>query len=662
MHTPADAHKIAFVQHWRTGFNKLPGKRSARLAVVGLLFLPGHSFAQSQGPTSTTAYLKTLSLEELANIQVMSVSRKEQRASEAAAAVHVITEEDIRRSGARSIPEALRLAPNLQVARANSRSWAISARGFTAPFANKLLVLIDGRSVYSPLFAGVFWDAQDTLLEDIDRIEVISGPGATMWGANAVNGVINVITKSARDTRGLIGTVGGGTEEQFLTGLRYGGNRGEDVNFRVYAKYFDRGASLLQTGGSGGDAWHSVQGGGRLDWTAGTQDTFTIQGDVYDGHGGQLEAPDIRQAGGNLLARWTRTLTMTERVQVQAYYDRTHQFVPGEFGDDLDTFDVDAQYERDVGARHHVMAGAGLRYSHDNVQNIPGSIAFLPAELDRRLFSTFVQDDVSLMADRLKLTIGSKFEHNDYTGLEVQPSGRMALTRGRHAIWGALSRAVRTPSRFDRDLFFPADPPFIFAGGPSFDSEKLIAYELGWRVTAPNRLVGSLATFFNDYDDIRSTSLGPPFITENNVEGEIYGAELEASWQASQRWRLSGGYTLLRTHLRVKPAQDDLNQAQGEAFDPKQQLQVRSSLTLSRDIEIDAWARYAGQLGSTGRGFGVVPDYVTLDARVAWSPVDNVQLAIVGQNLLDDRHGEFGNREIRRAVYVKASWRRAGKK
>jgi iron complex outermembrane recepter protein len=349
-------------------------------------------------------------------------------------------------------------------------------------------------------------------------------------------------------------------------------------------------------------------------------------------------------------------------LQVQAYYDRTHQFVPGEFGDDLDTFDLDAQYERDIGARHHVMTGAGFRYSHDRVHNLPASIAFLPAELDRRLFSTFVQDDVSLVADRLMLTIGSKFEHNDYTGFEVQPSGRMALTSGRHAVWGAISRALRTPSRYDRHLFFPSDPPFIFAGGPDFDSEKLISYELGWRVTAPNSLVASLATFINDYDDIRSTSFGPPFITENNVEGEIHGAELAASWQASPRWRVIGGYTLLRTRLRVEPGQEDLNSAQGEAFDPEQQFQVRSSLTLPRNIEVDLWARYVGQVGSRGRGFGVVPDYLTLDARVGWSPVDNVQLAIVGQNLLDDRHREFGTLESRRAVYVKASWRHAGRK
>jgi iron complex outermembrane receptor protein len=633
----------------------------ASLSALCLLCLPGYSFAQTHNPTPTTAYLKTLSLEDLANIQVTSVSRTEQRVSEAAAAVHVITEEDIRRSGVRSIPEALRLAPNLQVARATARSWAIGARGFTAPFSNKLLVLIDGRSVYSPLFGGVFWDAQDTLLEDIDRIEVISGPGATMWGANAVNGIINIITKSARDTRGVIAVAGGGSEERFLTGLRYGGHHGEDLNFRVYAKYFDRAASLVDSGESARDAWHSGQAGGRLDWAYGGRDAFTLHGDIYITDGGQLEADDIRLSGGNLLGRWTRTLAATERVQLQAYYDRTHQFAPGEFGDTLNTFDLDAQYERGVGNRHQVMGGAAFRHSHDSVENLPGSIAFLPAQLDRRLFSAFLQDDVSLVADRLKLTIGSKLEHNDYTGFEVQPSVRMALTRARQALWGAVSRAVRTPSRYDRHLFFPAAPPFVFAGGAGFDSEKLVAYEAGWRVSARNSLVASVAAFFNDYDDIRSTSLGPPFVTENNLEGEIHGAELEASWQASPRWRVIGGYTVLRTHLRVKPGREDLNGGQGEAFDPEQQFQVRSSLTLPRNIEIDAWARYVGEVGSTGRGFGVVPDYLTLDARLGWSPLDNVQFAVVGQNLLDDRHREFGTREIRRAVYVKATWRHAAR-
>jgi iron complex outermembrane receptor protein len=615
------------------------------------------AFGQGTGSPGASAYLKTLSLDELAKVQVTSVSRREERANEAAAAVHVITEEDIRRSGARSIPEALRLAPNLQVAQIDSKSWAISARGFSAPFANKLLVLIDGRTVYSPLFSGVFWDAQDTLLEDVARIEVISGPGATVWGANAVNGVINIITKSANETQGVMATAGGGSEERVLAGVRYGGKAGNSLFYRVYGKYFDRDDSVFADGSGGDDAWRSGQAGMRLDWKSGVKDAFTLQGDVDGGRADQVVDAETSRSGGNLLARWTRTFTDSERLQIQAYYDRTHQFVPGDFGDDLDTFDFDAQYSRDLGERHHWMAGAGYRFSHDSVENLPESIAFLPATLDRHLFSAFVQDEISFSADRVRLTLGSKVEHNDYTGFEVQPSGRLAWTIRRHAVWGAISRAVRTPSRFDRHLFFPANPPFIFAGGPNFDSEKLVAYELGWRVRPHNRLFVSVATFLNDYDDIRSLSLRPPFVTENNVEGRIYGAEFEATWQATDRWRLMAGSTLLEEDLHVKPGRVDRNSGRGETFDPKRQFQVRSSLNLPRAIEFDLWARYVGPLENLGRGFDSVPDYLTLDTRLGWSPIPNLDLAIVGQNLLDKEHVEFGSHLIQRSVYVKATWR-----
>lgn len=633
----------------------MPGK-GPWFGTCGLLVLLPGSFAQGTAITPTAA-LKNLSIEELMSIEVTSVSRKEERANEAAAAIHVITQEDIRRSGARNIPEALRLAPNLQVAQASSRSWAISARGFNATFANKLLVLIDGRTVYTPLFSGVFWDAQDTLLEDIERIEVISGPGATVWGANAVNGVINVITQKAKDTQGFLGTAGGGTHERLLGGLRYGGNAGENLHYRFYAKYFDRDDSVFANGDKGADAWHTAQAGFRLDHGREDESLLTLQGDVYDGRGEQLFGADVSQSGGNLLARWTRTFSDAEQLQIQTYYDRTHQFVPEEFGDDLDTFDVDAQYERDLGERQHLMIGAGYRFTHNHVENLPGSIAFLPATLDRHLFSAFVQDQISLFEDRVKLTIGSKFEHNDYTGFEVQPSARIAWTNEQHTIWAGISRAVRTPSRFDRHLFFPANPPFLFGGGPNFDSEDVLVYEWGWRVQSRDTVLVSVATFFNDYDDIRSTSLGPPFVTENNVEGEIWGIELEATWQAAESWRLTSGYTLLQEDFRVKPGRADLNLGQGEAFDPQQQFQVRSSLTLPLHIEFDISVRYVDQIGNTARGFGVVPDYVTLDTRVGWSVIKNLDLAVIGQNLLDKQHPEFGSREIERSAYGKIIWR-----
>jgi iron complex outermembrane recepter protein len=614
------------------------------------------ALGQPSSASPSILALKTLTLEELMDIKVTSVSRKLERANDAASAIHVITEEDIRRSGARSIPEALRLAPNLQVAQSNSRSWAISARGFKASFSNKLLVLIDGRSVYSPLFSGVFWDAQDTLLEDIERIEVISGPGATVWGANAVNGVINIITKAAADTQGALVSVGGGTQERLLAGVRYGGQPTDNLAVRVYGKYFDRGSSVFADGQSASDAWYSGQAGFRMDWIGEDSDRVTMQGDVYDGRGGQLDGDDISQAGGNLLARWARRLSDTEQLQIQTYYDRTRQFAPQQFGEELDTLDIDSQYEFTVGERQQLIAGAGYRFTRNDVDNLPESLAFLPARLDRHLFSAFVQDEISL-SERIKLTVGSKFEHNDYTAFEIQPSVRVAWSVEANVLWAAISRAVRTPSRFDRDLFFPASPPFILGGGRTFESETLIAYELGWRVQPSSNVLVSVATFFNDYDKIRSTSIALPRVTENNVKAHIWGTEIESTWQVMDAWRLSAGYTLLQEDFDVKPGRVDLNSGQGEAFDPQQQLQVRSSVSLPRGVEFDVAARYVDQVGSTGRGFPITPDYITMDVRVAFALSRALQLSLVGQNLLDDQHPEFGSLEIERSVYAKLTAR-----
>ena len=627
------------------------------LAALSALFLLPLSFGASPRTIASVRELKKLSIDELLDIEVVSVSRKDERAEDVAAAVHVITEEDIRRSGARSIPEALRLAPNLQVAQSSSRNWAISARGFNASFSNKLLVLLDGRSVYTPLYSGVFWDAQDTLLEDLDRIEVISGPGATVWGANAVNGVINVISKNARDTQGLLLTAGGGTEERGFAGLRYGTRLAPDLHLRVYAKTFERDDAKTRTGADELDAWNHTQGGFRLDWESGSDHLLTLQGDLYDGRGEQGRRDDIEHSGGNFLARWTRHFTDDSELQVQTYYDRTQRLVPADFGDELDTFDFDAHYGRHLGEYHHLMIGAGYRFTHNRVQNLSAA-AFLPPVLNRSLYSAFIQDEISFSDPRLTMALGLKLEHNDYTGVELQPGWRTSWSTENHTFWGAISRAVRTPSRFDRHLFSPPEPPFAIAGGPHSVSETMISYEFGWRTQVHEQLIFSASVFYNVYDDIRSISATPPFVIENNGEGEIYGVELSSTWQAADTWRISAGYTLLMEDLGVKPGRGSLANGQGEAFDPKHQFQIRSSLDLPRAIEFDVWLRYVDEVGNTSaRGFGIMPDYVSLDLRVGWSPTDHLELAIVGQHLLDPQHPEFGNEEIERAVHAKLTWR-----
>ncbi len=617
--------------------------------------------AQSSGQLNP-ADLKEKSLKELMEVIVTSVSKKAEKLSEAASSVTVISQDDIRRSGATSLPEALRLAPNLEVARVNSHEWAISARGFNGTTANKLLVLIDGRSVYTPLFSGVFWDVQDTLLEDVDRIEVISGPGATLWGANAVNGVINILTKSARDTQGFLLYGGGGTEQRAFGGLRYGGLLGTNAYYRVYANYFKRDATVLPNGADGQDDWQMGQGGFRLDWYPGEANQLTFQGDGYGGAIDQLVKEDIRVSGGNLIGRWSHTFSEQSDLKAQFYYDRTHRRIPATFAEDLDTFDFDLQHHFPVGERQDVVWGLNYRLSEDKVDNTP-NFAFLPARLSFQLFSGFVQDEITLVRDRLRLTLGSKFEHNDFSGFEYQPSARLSWTMtSRQTLWGAISRAVRTPSRIDQDFFAPANPPFIVAGGPKFVSEELLAYELGYRIRPIDPLSFSLAAFYNDYDKLRSLEPGPPITVSNGLEGETYGAELSGSYQLAPWWRWQTGYAYLHEHLRLKQGSMDINQARGEGSDPQHQFSVRSSIDLPGHLELDAALRYVDVLHNIANGVrGTVPSYVEVDVRLGWMPNKNLELSIVGQNLVHRQHPEFGSptsrHEIQRGAFAKVSWR-----
>jgi iron complex outermembrane receptor protein len=617
--------------------------------------------ADADSGTLSTSALKRLSLEELLDMEVTSVSRRPEKLSGAAASIQVITADDIRRSGARSVPESLRLASNLEVAQINSHDWAISARGFSALTANKLLVLIDGRTVYTPLFAGVFWDMQDVLLEDIDRIEVISGPGATLWGANAVNGVINIVTKPARDTQGGLISAGAGTELDHFAKVRYGGAHGEDMHFRFYAKEFNRDSSELASGRSAADDWHMAQTGFRADWNTAANQQITVQGDAYQGELGQLARGDAGLSGANVIGRWSRQFAAGSELQVQMYYDYTYRRMPGSIGETLHTYDADLQHRWQTANGHQVVWGLGFRLIDDTMRNAP-TVAFLPAQVSHQWFTGFIQDEMPLLDERLLLTVGTKVEHNDYTGFEIQPSLRLAWPiNANHTLWSALSRAVRTPSRVDHDLFAPANPPFAIAGGAGFESETLLSYEVGYRVQTQRRFSVSVATFYNDYDNLRSlerTNPPAPFPVSigNGLEGESYGAELTADWSITSNWQVRAGYTGLRIDLRPRPGSTDASGGSSESHDPEEFWSVRSMHDFGNDWAFDLVYRHVSRIANQA-----VPAYGELNARLAWQPTQHLEAAFMGQNLLRPRHAEFSSpnsrRQIERSISGEITWR-----
>src|SRR3984957_21219100 len=640
-----------------------------------------HAFCAAESESLSIGALKQLSIEELMNLDVTSVSKQPEPYGRAPAAIQVITQDQIRRSGASSIPEALRLADNLQVAQKNAHDWAISARGFNAALGNKLLVMIDGRTVYTPLYSGVFWDVQDYLLEDIDRIEVISGPGGTLWGANAVNGVINIITKSAADTQGAYAEAGGGSEPHEFAGARYGGSLDADTHFRVYGKYFDRGDEVLANGDPEPDAWRQGRAGFRIDSEHSAQDRFTVQGDYYDGHENLQTGGEGDASGDNLLGRWTRILSDDSDLSLQSYIDQTHlslptppltvnglQFSPpGFLYDDLTTYDVDFQHRFRIGAYNRIVWGLGFRRTQDAVIDAPG-LGFSPADLDQNLYSAFVQDEFALRKN-LSFTIGAKLEHNDYTGFESEPNARLSwILNSSQAVWSAVSRAVRTPSRFDHDLSEGSPPyPVFLKGGSDFTSESVIAYELGYRAQLNSKATASVSSFYNRYNDVRSVSLTPvtvfPVYFANNLQGDTYGLEFSGNYQVSDAWSLHAGYTLLQEHLHVKPGGYDLDNALFETAAPEHQFSVRSSLNLPWRTELDAGLRWVDTLHTdTGAIPATVPSYFELNTRLAWHASEQFELSLAGQNLLHNRHPEYGppdpaRAEIQRSVYGKLAWR-----
>ncbi len=634
--------------------------------------------------------LAHLSLEELGNIQVTSVSKEPESVRKTPAAIYVITESDIRRSGATSIPEALRLAPGVEVARVDSDHWSVGIRGFGGVLASKLLVLIDGRSVYTPLYAGVYWEEQNVLLEDIDRIEIIRGPGGTIWGANAVDGVINIITKSSQDTHGALVTGGGGNVDQGTVGVRYGG-RAKGVNYRVYGKGFVDGPEF-HSDGNNFDHWRMGQIGFRTDWTTKEQDAFTVQGDLYDEKAGEVEQvgsyfPPAQLtlfgtgqfSGGNILGHWQRTLRNGSDVQVKAYYDHTNHFEP-QFGETRDTFDIDFLHHLTLPKNQDFIWGLEARVSPGDFRQLVPTLNFSPMHATDQIYSGFVQDVIPLASDAVELTLGSKIEHNNYTGFEFQPDARLLWTPSRRqSFWVSASRAVRTPSRLEESLEltdFLSAVPLIYLqinGNRNFQAERLIAFEAGYRSLIAPRLYLDFDVFRNGYDDLYgygtpSVGLGaaPPRLIliapiANEEKGFTDGFELGPDWQMTHWWQVKGSYSFLHMNLESKTpnpnAVEVLNRLSAQGSSPHHQVVVQSLINLPKRFEFDQTYRFVSGLPAQAVG-----PYNTADAHLGWHLNKQLELSIDGQNLFQPHHVEFGGDAgdfvgIKRAVYAKVTWR-----
>jgi iron complex outermembrane receptor protein len=625
---------------------------------------------------------------------VTTVTRTESTVAKSPAAIFVITNEMIRRSGARSSPEVLRLAPGVHVARIDGSRYAIGIRGSNNQFADKLLVQIDGRSVYSPLFAGTYWDVQDVLLEDVERIEIIRGPGATVWGANAVNGIINVITKSSKDTIGTFAEAGAGSEEHGFASARVGGLLGAGATYRVYGKWFDRDGGFDPNGFVEDDMTQG-RGGMRFDWEATDSDTFTVIADAY---GGVSDITAIRPAfppvnglfvaqsrfaervhGGNVLARWRRELSEDSDWRIQAYYDRTvRDQTWGGYRAEVDTVDIDFQHRfvTHTPRQHDIIWGFGYRNNRDKLRAAPFWIEWEDERRATDIFSYFVQDQIELSEDLWYLTLGSKFEHNDYTNFEYQPSVRLLYTpTERQSVWAAVSRAVRTPARVNEDIILtvptsPTQPVFgRLLGVEGVDSEDLLAYEIGMRTQQTERWFWDVAAFYYQYENLfagvpQAPIIGAPVLVPtllvNSLDAHAYGFEVASDYKVSEQWMLRGGYTFMRFVFDSTPLALDASTFEYEGSSPRNQLFLQSSWDLGCAWELDLAWRYVDTLPAFG-----VPSYNALDARLAWAATQNLEIAVVGRQLLDDHHLEFPasayiggmGTEVQHEVYGVVTWR-----
>ena len=643
-------------------------------------------FSQQQSGNS----LAQASLEDLLNIQVTSVSKKEQKLSRTAAAVFVITQEEIRRSGATNIPDLLRMVPGLDVAQINANTWAISARGFNLQFANKLLVLVDGRAVYTPLFGGVYWDTVDVPLEDIERIEVIRGPGGTAWGANAVNGVINIITKSAADTQGGLITAGGGTQPDAFGTVQYGGKIKEDSSYRVFAKYLDEDHLFDLNGQNGDDSWHLLHGGFRVDTSLSSKDTLVTEGDVYNGEEGSIfehsiftppENIDIQGhailSGGSVLTRWSHIFSNRSDTSLQFYFDTYNRGGP-ELDEFRDTVDFDFHHHIKLGSRHDLIWGLGYRHTADETVGTIDEAVFPPSD-SGSLFNAFVQDQIILDSDRVTLYVGSKIENSYFTGFDLDPSIRLAWTpSNRQTFWTAISRANRTPTRRDEGVSaalaaLPGPVEIAVLGNPNIKSEHVSAYEAGYRTQPAKRISVDIALFFNRYQGLESLESGSsflnssfvppvlvqPIVLNNEMHGTTQGVEASVNWKITDRWTLNSGYSFLKMNLHTdSTSEDTVSVTNTEGSSPNHQAQLRSHLELPRGFSWDANAYFVDSLPVQS-----VPSYTRLDTQMGWRLAERLELSLVGQNLLQDHHEEFNNflqsvnsSLVKRSAYVKIGW------
>jgi len=642
----------------------------------------------AQELASSSDALKRLSLEQLMDVEVTSVSKAPESLIGAAAAVTTVTAQDIERSGAKSVPEALRFVPGLYIAQESADAWAVSSRGFSGVNSQNLLVLSDSRSIYTPLFSGVFWDVQDYLMDDIDRIEVIRGPGGALWGSNAVNGVININTKSAQRTQGGLVEAQTGTQERVMAAARYGGQLGDGAYYRVFGKFTDQNAQDYPAGASP-DAWRLGHLGFRSDWQMDTQDALTVQGDLYDGTIGMV-SPSVdvigrpvpqgrlqtQVAGGNVLGRWQHTLNETSDMQVRFYYDRTHRNDPS-FLDNLDTIDLDFQHRFALALRQEITWGMSYRVMYDRDQG-KGVFALDPPDSRDSIYSGFIQDQFPV-AEAVHVTLGTKLEHNDFSGFEAQPSLRaaweMAPTR---TLWGAISRAVRVPTRIERDVDIDATNPLgnpvgRLLGNPDFHAERLVAFELGYRWQLVRTLSLDLASFHNHYSGLASLELGTPFIDPNTgqtivpilnrnlTDGRADGLETAVTYSPQPYWSLSLNWSYIDMSLDAHGM--DLNRGRfAEGSTPRNQVGVRSYLDLPRGLQLDVQYRVLSalrELPEIVNGEGIA-GYQELDVRLGWRLNDNTRISLDGQNLLHNHHVEFGapdqSSAIRRSVYGKVAW------